>query len=182
MANRPDPVAGRPYMPGYGIEPANDGTGGSRLLPWAWAVERLTRSHEYWVAAVSDGDSTGTPHLMPVWAVWLEDALWFSSSAGSRRARSLALNPRCAVATDDPHQPVVVEGEAVRTGDRAAVVAFAKRSNDKYGTDYDVDFYLVNALFQVRPMVVIALDDNDFTGSPTRWVFPERDSVGDVGD
>ena len=33
-------------MPGYGILPAGEGTG---LLPWEWAVERLARSHDYWL-------------------------------------------------------------------------------------------------------------------------------------
>ncbi len=42
-----EPVASRPFMPGYGILPADAGSG---LLPWAWAVERLERSHNYWVA------------------------------------------------------------------------------------------------------------------------------------
>jgi nitroimidazol reductase NimA-like FMN-containing flavoprotein (pyridoxamine 5'-phosphate oxidase superfamily) len=165
MTVRPDPVASRPHMPGYGIEPDDGGRG---LLPWSWAVDRLTRSHEYWVAAVGE---SSVPHLMPVWAVWFDDALWFSSSPGSRRARSLAANPHCAVATDDPHQPVVVEGQAERRADRGEVEVVADRSNDKYGTAYPVDFYLENAVFRVRPDVVLALDDSDFTGSPTRWLF-----------
>jgi hypothetical protein len=29
-----EPVASRPYMPGYGIAAATEGKG---LLPWAWA-------------------------------------------------------------------------------------------------------------------------------------------------
>jgi hypothetical protein len=42
------PKASRPYMPGYGILDANDG-----LLPWEWAVERLTNSRNYWIATTS---------------------------------------------------------------------------------------------------------------------------------
>jgi len=34
-------------MPGYGLPAADKGKG---LLPWEWAVERLTESHNYWVA------------------------------------------------------------------------------------------------------------------------------------
>src|SRR5690606_27626478 len=32
-----EPVAERPYMPGYGIVGPDEGSG---LLPWSWAVER----------------------------------------------------------------------------------------------------------------------------------------------
>src|SRR5919206_855142 len=100
------PKASRPYMPGYGILDAAKGTG---LLPWEWAVERLERSHDYWVAT---SGADGTPRLMPVWGVWLEDALWFSSSRASRKARHLAGRPRCAVSTDNAYEPVVIEGDA----------------------------------------------------------------------
>lgn len=55
--------------------PPEEGTG---LLPWSWAVERLARSHDYWVATTR---SVGPPSVTPVWGVWLDDGLWFSSSS-----------------------------------------------------------------------------------------------------
>ena len=70
-----EPVADRPWMPGYGTLPAADGTG---LLPWSWATERLEAAHDFWLATTS---ADGRPHVMPVWAVWWRDALWFSSGA-----------------------------------------------------------------------------------------------------
>jgi len=60
-----EPSASRPYMPGYGLLDAAQGAG---LLPWSWAVERLQRSHDYWVATVRPD---GRPHVMPVWGVWM---------------------------------------------------------------------------------------------------------------
>jgi hypothetical protein len=51
-------------MPDYGIaRPA----AGSGLLPWSWAVERLERSHDYWVATIHPD---GRPNVTPVWGVW----------------------------------------------------------------------------------------------------------------
>jgi hypothetical protein len=38
------PRASRPSMPGYGIVGPDEGRG---LLPWSWADERLTASHDY---------------------------------------------------------------------------------------------------------------------------------------
>src|SRR5438309_616284 len=95
-----EPIASRPHMPGYGLLEAAQGTG---LLPWAWAVERLERSHDYWVATVRPD---GRPHVMPVWGVWLQDAVRFSSSRGSRIARNLDANPNCPIATDNPDEQV----------------------------------------------------------------------------
>jgi hypothetical protein len=108
---------------------------------------------------------------MPVWGVWWDGAVWFSSSPRSRRARSLARRPACTVATADPHQPVAVEGDARRITDDDVVAAFAARANAKYEVDYGVDFYRENATFRVAPRRVIGLDDADFTGTPTRWTF-----------
>ena len=93
-------------MPGYGIVGPDDGVG---LLPWAWAEERLTTSRNFWL---STRWPDGRPHVMPVWAIWNEGALWFSSSKQSRKARNLAADPRCVLTTEDSMNPVVLEGAA----------------------------------------------------------------------
>lgn len=152
-------------MPGYGIKDADDGAG---LLPWSWAVERLAASHDYWVATV---DAGGQPAVMPVWGGWIEGAVWFSSSPQSRRARNLARDDRCTVTTDNPLEPVVVEGRAERIGDRGAAEVFTARCNEKYETDIPVEFFLDNALFRVAPTVAYGLTEADFTGTPTKWAF-----------
>ena len=163
-----EPIGSRPYMPGYGTLDAHQGTG---LLPWSWARERLERSHDYWVATTRTG---GRPHVMPVWGVWLSDRLWFSSSRGSRKARNLATNPNCAITTDNPYEPVVIEGTAELVQDLTAIAAFVAATNRKYKTDYSIDFFdpTANACFQVRPAWAFGLMESDFSGSPTRWVFP----------
>ena len=163
-----EPIASRPHMPGYGLLEAAQGTG---LLPWAWAVERLERSHDYWVATVRPD---GRPHVMPVWGVWLQDSVWFSSSRESRKARNLAANPSCTITTDNPYEPVVVEGAAVQVTDLSVIARFVAATNQKYGTDYAVDFFGPerNACFEVRPTWAFGLTESDFTGSPTRWLFP----------
>src|ERR1700730_15336214 len=127
-----EPLASRPYMPGYGLLEADQVTG---LLPWAWGVERLTRSHDYWVATVRPDVR---PHVMPVWGVWMDDALWFSSSRGSRKARNLAADAHCTITTDNAYEPVVIEGEAALTDDLAAIGAFVTELNRKYKTDVRV--------------------------------------------
>jgi PPOX class probable F420-dependent enzyme len=154
-------------MPGYGIRPPDEGTG---LLPWSWAVERLARSHDHWVATTC---SDGRPHVMPVWGTWVDGRLWFSSARRSRKARNLERDPRCTVTTDDALEPVVLEGVAERVVDMAAVARFLAASNEKYAQSYGIDFLdpEVNATFAVTPSKVIGLLEADFAGSPTRWTF-----------
>jgi nitroimidazol reductase NimA-like FMN-containing flavoprotein (pyridoxamine 5'-phosphate oxidase superfamily) len=165
-----EPVATRPYMPGYAVLPADAGRG---LLPWSWAEERLARSHDYWLATVTPD---GLPHLMPVWAVWHEQKLWFSSASASRKARNLLAQPRCTLSTEDPLEPVVASGRAERILDRQALMAMLAAENAKYSTDYGPEMVdpASNSVYALRPDWVFALDSRDFTGSPTRFVFPTR--------
>ena len=155
-------------MPGYGTLPAGEGRG---LLPWSWAEERLVRSHDLWLATVTP---QGAPHLMPVWAVWRAGRLWFSSSNGSRKARNLGSESRCTVSTDNPLEPVVVQGRVHRVTDPGALAAMLEAENAKYGTGYGPDMVdpASNSVFALRPEWVFALDSSDFTGSPTRFTFP----------
>jgi general stress protein 26 len=110
---------------------------------------------------------------MPVWGVWHDACLWFSSSVGSRKARNLRADPRCVVTTDDALEPVVVEGTAERVTDLAVIAAMLDVVNRKYQTSYDVGFLDpdVNACFRVRPIWAFGLIERDFSGSPTRWRF-----------
>lgn len=165
-----DPVASRPRMPGYGVLPADEGTG---LLPWSWAEQRLADSHDYWVSTVRPD---GRPHAMPVWGVWLDGALWFSSSRQSRKARNLAGRADCVLTTDDPRDPVVLEGRAEVVTDPPGITGFLDALNEKYRTGYGIDFLdpAVNSTFRVRPSRVFGLLQGDFTGSPTRWSFAPR--------
>lgn len=162
-----EPATDRPHMPGYGVRDPDQGTG---LLPWSWARERIERSHDYWVATTWPD---GRPHVMPVWGVWMDDALWFSCSRASRKARNLAAQPTCSIATDNAYEPVVIEGRAELVGDLETIRRFVGAVNDKYRTAYGIDFFTraSNACFRVRPSWAFGLMESDFTGSPTRWTF-----------
>lgn len=163
----PEPRASRPYMPGYGTLPADQGSG---LLPWSWALSRLRGSHEYWIGTVWPD---GRPHLMPVWAVWHDEALWFSSSLGSRKIRNIEHGSAVSIATDDPLNPVITEGRARIMTDTMSTKAFLDALNAKYHTSYDLDLVdpVRNATVRVRLRWVFGLDERDFAGSPTRWEF-----------
>jgi PPOX class probable F420-dependent enzyme len=161
------PQISRPYMPGYGILGPDEGSG---LLPWSWAAERLTSARNYWVVSVWPD---GRPHSMPVWGMWDDSTLWFTSGAASRKARNLRADPRCVVTTEDAGDPVVIEGTAAIITDQASIRRVLDLMNDKYRTDLQPSFLdpAVNATIAVRPQQVIGMRHGDFTGSPTRWTF-----------
>ena len=159
------PVASRPSMPGYGILPADAGGG---LLPWAWAVERLEGSHNYWVATCRPDRS---PHLAAVWGIWLDGAFWFSTGGRSRKARNLAADPHCAVAPQDAGESVVLEGTAERVTDPERISRALVVYTGKYGSGFPGPEE--NPLFAVTPWLVVGLTEHDpgLSASATRWTF-----------
>lgn len=154
-------------MPGYGILPAEEGSG---LLDWAATAERLATSRNYWVATVRPD---GRPHLWPVWAVWLGEALWFCAGLRSRKVRNLQHNPEIVITADDSEDPIVIEGRAEIVTEMPAIEVFRAALNKKYEVTYGLDFFdpAVNASIRVRPAQAFALVQADFVGSPTRWRF-----------
>ncbi|WP_211240803.1 pyridoxamine 5'-phosphate oxidase family protein [Hamadaea tsunoensis] len=140
------------------------------MLTWTWALERLRSSHAYWLATTRPD---GGPHVMPVWAMWHDGALWFSCSLGSRKTRNLLAEPRCVLTTENPREPVVVEGRAEQVTDLATLRTVLDVENAKYGTAYGMDMLdpAANACFRVRPATAFGLIEAEFTTSPTRWTF-----------
>src|SRR5215216_121735 len=89
---------------------------GSATLPWS-------RPHDILVSDTPTADLTffvatvrpdGRPHSAGVGAVWVDDALYFTSGPGTRRARNLAMNPACTVAVRLRGIDLTMEGEAYR--------------------------------------------------------------------
>src|SRR5260370_26826469 len=121
------PRVSRPYMPGYGILAADQGSG---LLPWSWAADRLASARNYWVTS---SWPDGRPHSMPVWGMWDDSILWFTSGLRSRKVRNLTADPRCVVTTEDASDPVLIEGSASIATDAASIRRVLDLMNDKYG-------------------------------------------------
>ena len=163
-----EPLASRPLIPGYGLADAGVGRG---LLPWRWAQDRLSKSHNYWIATTRPD---GRPHVMVVWGLWLDGAFWFSTGRDSRKARNLAVNPHCVISTENASQAVIVEGVAEQVpfhSNRTFFNRFIRAYKRKY--DWQIDGTEGN-FYAVRPRVVFGFWENDFTGSATRWRFADR--------
>ena len=118
------PRAERPIMAEGYLDPTKP----FELLPWSWAEDRLAEARTYWVATTSPD---GRPHVRPVWGVWRDGAVWFST--GSRIATHLERDPRASVHLDDGDRAVILEGPIELVSDHDALVGFA----EAYGS-YDV--------------------------------------------
>jgi nitroimidazol reductase NimA-like FMN-containing flavoprotein (pyridoxamine 5'-phosphate oxidase superfamily) len=153
-------------MPGYGLPDASKG-----LLPWAWAEQRLKKSHNYWITTVKPD---GSPHTMVVWGLWQDGRFVFSTGSKSRKARNLAQNKNCVVCTEHAHEAVIVEGTA-----EIADMQARRKLLSNYGRKYKWDMSAMKEeilsvkepVFAVRPRVVFGLWEKEFMGKSTRWRF-----------
>lgn len=151
----------RPYMPGYGVPDDPEG-----LLPWSWAVERLESARCFWVASA---DPRGEPHLSAVWGLWFEDALWFSCSGTSRKARNLVASGRCSVATERGDEAVTIRGSATAVTDEGALASVLAAYVAKYGEGFPDP--AENPVFAVVPGVVLGFVEQELSARATRWTF-----------
>src|SRR5689334_1341780 len=63
---------------------------------WTEARGRLEEADVYWLSTVHP---EGRPHVTPLVAVWLDDALYFCTGSGERKAKNLAHNAHCVITT-----------------------------------------------------------------------------------
>src|SRR6201999_830120 len=66
---------------------------GMSKLPWEWVDERLAAAWNYWIATTSDDG----PHTRPVWCLWHDGSLLFTTSRTTRMARDFLAEPRVAI-------------------------------------------------------------------------------------
>ncbi|HZU21199.1 MAG TPA: pyridoxamine 5'-phosphate oxidase family protein [Terriglobales bacterium] len=157
------PRATRPYAPHYGIKAADEGSG---LLPWSWAEERLERCRNFYL---STARADGRPHVMPIWGLWLDRKFFFSSGKESQKAKNLASNPNCALATGDADEAVIVEGTVTLVTDRDLLQRFETAVAAKY--NFEMSGYAEEPVYVLAPEKAFGLVESDFVNSATRWTF-----------
>jgi Pyridoxamine 5'-phosphate oxidase len=153
----------RPDLPtGYGISPDSDG-----LLPWRWVQEQLTTARNYWICTTR---ADGRPHTLPVWGLWLDDAVLFSTDPDSTKARNLAARPDVVVHLESGDEVVVVEGVAARLPPVELPAEFVDSYAWKYGHRLDTSNPAFG-FYRVTPSRVLAWHESDFPTSATRFTF-----------
>jgi Pyridoxamine 5'-phosphate oxidase len=165
-----DPVATRPLLDG--VAPTS----------WAEGSRRLAGCDTYWLATAAPD---GRTHLRPVLAVWLDGGLHFCAGPATRKARNLAIDPRCVLAAGDDAADLVVEGQAVKVGDEAKLRRVAEAYAAKYGWRVQVSDGALHGdgaptagpapyeVYAVAPTTVYAFGTTE-SFAPTRWEFAAR--------
>ena len=160
-----EPTPTAPRMPAaYGVP--TDASGGE-LLPWSWAVEQLTAARNYWICTTR---RDGRPHAMPVWGIWLEDAVWFSTDPSSVKGLNMARDPRIVVHLESGDETVVLEGEVEHPTDRRALERFVEAYEQKYA--FRIELASENfGIYVLRPRVAQTWTESDFPRTAARWIF-----------
>jgi general stress protein 26 len=150
---------------------------GAQATPWATTRQALETAQLSWITTVRPD---GRPHVTPLVAVWLEDALHFCTGPGEQKARNLAANQHVVLTTGcnrwDEGLDVMVEGEA----QRVTVPATLNRLAAAWATKWDGQWqYEVTAtgfsnagdpvfVFAVKPAKILTFTKGGF--SQTRYV------------
>jgi general stress protein 26 len=151
---------------------------GTAPTSWSETLEALEGAQLSWLTTVR---ADGRPHVTPLVAVWLDDAVHFSTGAGEQKAVNLQSNPHVAITTGcnewDRGLDVVVEGNAIRVTDSELLDRLAKAWTAKWdgrwryevrdgAFQHDAGEALV---FAVRPEKVLAFGKGHFSHTRHRF-------------
>jgi general stress protein 26 len=149
--------------PGYGFENATARPG--ERFPWSRVEQVLSSVRNYWICTAAPD---GRPHAAPVWALWLDGLLYFSTGELSRKAQNLARNPAVAVHVEgEQREIVIVEGVAQRISDGETLGPVWDAYQAKY--NWDAQSY---PFFVVHPRVAYSFEEQ-LGDTATRWLFPK---------
>jgi general stress protein 26 len=152
---------------------------GAHATSWDETRRVLEVAELFWISTVR---SDGRPHVTPLVAVWLEDALYFCTGPGEQKALNLRGNAHVLLTTGcnawDQGLDVVVEGDAVRVTDEALLgrlaAAWATKWDGRWKYEardggFRGDGDDVVKVFSVAPSKILAFGKGDF--SHTRYRF-----------
>ena len=166
---------------------------GSSTTSWDMARERLANPESQRTSWLATTRPDGRPHLMPVIATWIDDAIHLVVGEGTRKGRNLAADGRCVVATSSttlPSLDIVLEGHVEPVRDDDAVRHLAEVFT-KSGWPLDANGDKVDGpnaptagpppytIFRIVPSTVFGLPgmqgmdqfDPSELPRPTRWEF-----------
>jgi len=148
---------------GYGVDRAAV----EGMLPWSYVSEQMARSRNYWIGTTHPD---GRPHLAPVWGIWLDETLYFSTDPASRKARNLAASPELVVHLESGDEVVVFEGTAESVSEPSVLAPYLDAYEAKYAIRPDLGSP-PQGTFRLRPRVAYTWREKDFPSSATRWTF-----------
>ena len=113
------------------------GDKGATATRWSEARKRLEDAELFWVTTVRPD---ARPHITPLLALWLDDALYFCTGPEEQKAKNIAGNPHCILMTGcnalREGMDLVVEGDAVKVSNDAELQRIADAYVSKYGNEW----------------------------------------------
>lgn len=146
----PEPTTSRPAFRGH-----------DETLPWSWVLGKFAETHNFWLATATPEHG---PHTRPVWALWNEDGLLFTTGANSRKARDFKVEPRVAVHSELQREVVVVDGTVEAVSPTEADI-------DAYAAKYGWHPPGGQSWFVVRPRRVYAAIEETYPAQATNFDF-----------
>lgn len=147
---------------------------------WADACKQLEQAEIFWLSTVRPD---GRPHVTPLLAIWLDDALYFCTGENERKAKNLVSNAQCILTTGcnsiKEGRDLVIEGEAVRVLDEAKLQRIADSYEAKYGNAwrFKVEDAILQGeagnaalVYEVAPITAFGFGKGE-PFSQTRWRF-----------
>jgi PPOX class probable F420-dependent enzyme len=145
---------------------------------WEQTLAEIERAELFWISTVRPD---GRPHVTPLVAVWLDDALHFATGPDEQKARNIAADPHVALTTGandwQGGLDVVVEGEATRvtSADKLhrLAEAWAQKWDGRWNYQVDTDGFRhgpgTALVFAVRPSKVLAFAKGTFSHTRHRF-------------
>jgi len=158
---------------------------GATATGWDQTRSALEAAELFWLTTVRAG---GRPHVTPLVAVWLDDAIHFTTGPQEQKAINLNDNPQVALTTGcdrwDGGLDIVVEGTAVRVTDDQTLERLARAWTAKWDGRWhfvarDGAFHHKGGgealVYSVRPAKVLAFGKEPFSHTTHR--FPTARAV-----
>ncbi|MFI6300564.1 pyridoxamine 5'-phosphate oxidase family protein [Amycolatopsis thailandensis] len=111
-------------------------------------IERLARERNVWLCTLR---ADGSPHVTPVWFVYLDDVFWIGSGERNVKVRNVGADPRVSLALEDGDAPAVAEGLAhVHRGHlREDVLAALAEKYDGWAAGEEIEPFGARVLLEV---------------------------------
>ncbi|GAB3703142.1 hypothetical protein GCM10027598_01990 [Amycolatopsis oliviviridis] len=111
-------------------------------------IERLARERNAWLCTLR---ADGSPHVTPVWFVYLDDVFWVGSGERNVKVRNVGGDPRVSLALEDGDAPAVAEGLVhVHRGQlREDVLAALAAKYDGWAAGEEVEPFGARVLLEV---------------------------------
>jgi general stress protein 26 len=149
-------------------------------VPTSWDDTRraLETAELSWITTVR---TDGRPHVSPLVAVWLDDAIHFCTGAAEQKAVNLRTNPHVILTTGcndwDRGLDVIVEGDAIQVDDDETLRRLADAWRAKWDGRWQFEAHAGSfhheagsaLVFGVTPSKVLAFGKGTFTHTRHRF-------------